>query len=119
MYRVGDILKGESVDANYSDIMSLSFQIDVPEQLHKSKCMIRVIYQNAWQAEPDAYSQDILEGCAYDIPLNVGPKEPQSEISEIISDAMPEGIYDLNGRRLLKPTAPGIYIVNGKKTLVK
>lgn len=118
LYRAGDIMKGEDIDANYSKIMSFSFNVDVPEQIHKSECMIRVIYENAWQAEPDAYSQEITEGCAYDIPLKVEPKE-QSEITEISSDATPEGIYDLNGRRLLNPTAPGIYIVDGKKTLVK
>ena len=28
-------------------------------------------------------------------------------------------IYDLTGRRIDAITAPGIYIVNGKKTLVK
>ena len=28
-------------------------------------------------------------------------------------------IYDLTGRRVEAITAPGIYIVNGKKTLVK
>lgn len=30
-----------------------------------------------------------------------------------------EGIFDMTGRRIDKITAPGIYIVNGKKTLVK
>lgn len=30
-----------------------------------------------------------------------------------------EGIYDLSGRRIEEITAPGIYIVNGKKVLVK
>ena len=31
-----------------------------------------------------------------------------------------EIVYDLNGRRITKkPLAPGIYIINGKKTLIK
>ena len=30
-----------------------------------------------------------------------------------------KAIYDLTGRRVEAITAPGIYIVNGKKTLVK
>lgn len=117
--RIGDIMKGEDIDANYSKIMSFSFNVDVPELLHNSQCMIRIIYENAWRAEPEPYSQEITEGCAYDIPLSVKPKEQQSEIIEVITNAAPEGVYDLNGRRLLNPSAPGIYIVNGKKTLVR
>ena len=30
-----------------------------------------------------------------------------------------EGIYDLTGRKLEQISAPGVYIVNGKKVLVK
>lgn len=34
-------------------------------------------------------------------------------------DAVVEGIFDLSGRRIDEITAPGIYIINGKKVLVK
>ncbi|MCX4330721.1 MAG: beta-N-acetylhexosaminidase [Muribaculaceae bacterium] len=42
-------------------------------------------------------------------------------ITEIATDSRPsaKGIYDLNGRRLNKIVRPGVYIVNGVKTLVK
>jgi hypothetical protein len=30
-----------------------------------------------------------------------------------------KGVYDLTGRKLEQITAPGVYIVNGKKVLVK
>jgi hypothetical protein len=30
-----------------------------------------------------------------------------------------KGIYDLFGRRVVAPTAPGIYIIDGKKKYVK
>lgn len=41
-------------------------------------------------------------------------------VDEVLGDKeQPEGIYDLRGRRIENITAPGIYIVNGKKVLVK
>lgn len=40
-------------------------------------------------------------------------------IDAIGEDSTVEGIYDLAGRKLEKITAPGLYIVNGKKTLIK
>lgn len=41
-------------------------------------------------------------------------------IEEIIGDEqVVEGIYDLTGRRIEEITVPGIYIVNGKKMLIK
>ena len=45
----------------------------------------------------------------------------ESGISEVAADQTPSatGIYDLNGRRLNKIVRPGLYIINGVKTLVK
>ena len=41
-------------------------------------------------------------------------------IEEVLGDdAATEGIFDLQGRRIKDITAPGLYIVNGKKVLVK
>ena len=42
-------------------------------------------------------------------------------MENVTGDAIKEEIiYDLNGRRITKkPLAPGIYIINGKKTLIK
>lgn len=41
-------------------------------------------------------------------------------IEEVLGDEqVVEGIYDLTGRRIEEITVPGIYIVNGKKMLVK
>ena len=41
-------------------------------------------------------------------------------IGEIENDGVaPAGIYDLSGRRLDRISAPGLYIVDGKKILVK
>ena len=40
-------------------------------------------------------------------------------IEEIIESEGTKAIYDLTGRRINEITVPGIYIVNGKKVLVK
>ena len=40
-------------------------------------------------------------------------------IDEITSDSEENLIYDLTGRRIEEITPPGIYIINGKKVLVK
>lgn len=45
---------------------------------------------------------------------------PLSGIDEVEASRMAtEGIYDLQGRKLEKVTNPGIYVINGKKTLIK
>ena len=40
-------------------------------------------------------------------------------IKEVEGDNGVKGIYDISGRKLEKVTAPGVYVVNGKKVLVK
>ena len=47
--------------------------------------------------------------------------ESSTEIEDVTADANKEQIvYDLNGRRITKkPLAPGIYIINGKKTIIR
>ena len=47
--------------------------------------------------------------------------ESSSGIENVTADANKEEIvYDLNGRRITKkPLAPGIYIINGKKTIIR
>ena len=42
----------------------------------------------------------------------------ETGISETVSDVKAGAIYDLSGRRVVKPTR-GLYIVNGKKIMVK
>ncbi len=53
--------------------------------------------------------------------ITVSYAADDSGINEIHSDQRPaaDGIYDLSGRRLSKVGRPGIYIINGQKTLVR
>ena len=46
-------------------------------------------------------------------------ENPASGINGINADSKEEVIYDLSGRRVEQITTPGIYIVNGKKVVVK
>lgn len=114
--RVGDIMKDENVAANYDKLMSFTTHVTVPDDADNDRAIIRVIYENAWRPEPDAYAQNITEGCAYDIPVRI--EKGQSVIEEINAEMPVNGIYDLYGRRLNKAETPGIYIINGVKTLV-
>ena len=43
----------------------------------------------------------------------------ETGIANVAQDGAVEGIYDIHGRKLEQITAPGLYIVNGKKVLVK
>ena len=55
-----------------------------------------------------------------DIVLNLS-LEPSTGIDVVTADANKEEIvYDLNGRRITKkPLAPGAYIINGKKRIIR
>ena len=46
--------------------------------------------------------------------------DPSSGIEEITTEDKKDTIYDIRGNQVTKkPLAPGIYIINGKKTLIK
>lgn len=47
--------------------------------------------------------------------------DSQTVIEEVIAGEAPaaEGIYDLHGRRVARPTSSGLYIVNGTKTVIR
>ena len=42
-----------------------------------------------------------------------------TSIEEIGAETVSEGIYDLTGRRIEQIVKPGVYVVNGKKTVIK
>ncbi|MCM1029428.1 MAG: DUF5013 domain-containing protein [Pseudoflavonifractor sp.] len=51
--------------------------------------------------------------------LEHDPTGINAPASDTNSSAAPQGIYDLQGRRLNAITAPGIYIVNGRKMIIR
>ena len=80
---------------------------------------IRVIYQNAWISLSGPNASNIYEGQAIDIPITV--VDGLSGIDDLMADPAAKrlGTYDLLGRRITGRPAPGIYIIDGKKVLVK
>lgn len=69
----------------------------------------------------------VVDGSTFDIANNVAPRftifhgdDNINSIEETVAEeAQEEVIYDLAGRRIVKPTKAGIYIVNGKKMVIK
>lgn len=103
---------------NYDEVMKVDYTVSVPADATEGDALIRVIYQNAWRDYPAFNAGNILEGCAYDIPVSV--KSEQDGIEEITAgNSVREGVYDLQGRRLEGKLRPGVYIINGVKTVVK
>lgn len=45
--------------------------------------------------------------------------ENTTDIKNIVVESKPKNIFDLTGRRIETITTPGIYIVNGKKVIIK
>lgn len=116
----GAVLPDDTVLGNYHSVMNVSLPLSVPADAEPGEAIIRLIYQNAWREYPAYNAQNIEEGCALDIPVEV--LEVQDGIIEIpcADDAKNEGIYDLQGRRLSsKMLRPGVYVINGVKTLVR
>ena len=69
----------------------------------------------------------VVAGSTFDIANNVAPRftifhgdDDITSIEETLNQKNEEEvIYDLAGRRIVKPTKAGIYIVNGKKMVIK
>lgn len=109
--RIGEIMKDSAPLGNYDKVMTITQKFKTP-LTDSSRGTIRIIYQNAWKPEPTAADKNIVEGIAYDIPINI---KQESAVIELSAPAAPTGIYDLQGRRLDKASRPGIYIIDGKK----
>lgn len=113
----GNKFSGANTLANYDEVMNISQTIHVPSDAKLGKAIIRVIYNNAWKDWPTYDYTNIYEGCAYDIPVEI--TDGESSISDVQVTDGERTVYDLMGRRLTGRLIPGVYIINGKKTLVR
>jgi beta-galactosidase len=113
-------------DADFNDILGnyksliynpLQLTVEVPDDAPAGQARIRIIYQNCWKELAGPADQSIYEGQAIDIPVKVDYPAGIIEIGNV--GASPTGIYDMQGRRLTRANAPGIYIINGKKAAVR
>lgn len=119
---VGNRIDGPSPLANYDLVMNISLPVSVPDNVDDGTALLRVIYQNAWRPLPAFNATDVFEGVAYDIPLRCLAKQLSIEeltASDDDSNQASAGIYDLSGRRVASRPRNGIYIINGKKTIIK
>lgn len=73
-----------NVLCNYNTVMNISHNFSVPDNAWKGASRIRVIYQNAWKGVPDANTQNIFEGMAYDIPVRVS--DPLAGVEDVVGD---------------------------------
>ena len=109
----------DMVLCNYDAVMNIEQPVSVPATVKSGRYLIRVIYENAWMEIPEYNDKNVKDGVAYDIPVDV--EGAADGIDEITAAPAADGnTYDLTGRRVSGgKLVPGIYIVNGVKTLVK
>ncbi|MDE6462224.1 MAG: DUF4981 domain-containing protein [Muribaculaceae bacterium] len=71
----------DGVLANFHQVMEISHNVEVPADAAAGLTRLRVIYQNAWRySSYGPCMQDIHEGMAYDVPVNVVP-DPASIVA--------------------------------------
>lgn len=84
--KYGNHFSGANTPANYATVMNIAQSVSIPSDAKNAKARIRVIYQNAWTALAGPNSYNILEGVAYDIPVNIIAPDPNN-----IEYCTPEG----------------------------
>ena len=76
---------------------------------------------SAWYTNPDAWSNVITKPSSWGASawtLEKSAVQVETGIEEITTTASSNTVYDLSGRRVTNPTN-GIYIIDGKKTLIQ
>lgn len=93
----------EYEEVEYEDVLMTGRAVATPDL-----SVVALSVQNVWDymTEFDAYLFDINAGTS-----GVGSVRPESDGEKVI--------FDLSGRKLNSATAPGIYIINGKKQVVR
>ncbi len=99
---------------NFRRTMAIELPVDVPETAAPGVNYIRVIYQNVNEKLSGPIDQNVVNGQAIDIPVRLPGGDDAINGIELDGSGC-EGIYDLQGRRLLRISRPGIYIVDGVK----
>lgn len=116
----GDGSPAANVLANYNSVMEIKHYFIVPVKQPEGLYRLRVIYNNAWEPIPDADSQSLKDGVAYDILIEVAEKEDTSLAIET-ADPSDAKLFDLYGREVNRENlSPGIYIEqrNGKSSKI-
>lgn len=110
------------------EVLSIDHPVTIPGDAGTGLRYMRVMYVSKANAGTTGSldhitptSTDIQHGCSYDVPVMLS-SIPVS-LEEVVTDAdATDGtdvIFDVQGRRLSKAQAPGIYIINGVKTTVR
>lgn len=110
----------DELSGNYDAVMSHSKRIRVAPSVAPGLYFLRIIFNKVGNKQDSAMVQD-AEGQAIDVPVRVVTE--LNAIDEITADdscgTAPSGLYDLQGRRLSRPGAPGVYILDGRKLLLR
>ncbi len=118
--RYGEMPPTDNVAANYDVIMNIAHDFSVPKGLSPGIGRIRIIYQNAWNALSGPDATDIVEGQAIDIPVEITKGTVGiEEIETVPAKTQNHEIYDILGRRIFGKPVPGIYIIDGKKVMIR
>lgn len=97
---------------NYFRVMNFTKSISVPTTTSEGLHYLRIIYSKIGTTLSDPYDQKII-GQAMDLPVRVG--QPASVVEIQCDRRYPQGLYDLQGRRVNNPRRPGVYIQDGQK----
>ena len=130
----GNLFEGTTVDTNITNDAYVLGVVDGVVGLYNATKNINTDTTNDGTEEEPAVTYEAWKNNANKayLPANVVPVEEQgaayysfrfedgtTAIENVEVESAVNVIYDLTGRRVEAITAPGIYIVNGKKTLVK
>lgn len=97
-------LTGPNVLANYDEVMEISHPVKLPTNLPGGHARLRIIYQNAWRGLDGPNTQNIHEGVAYDIPMEITPYDGNDELTTIPGriEGHPEGTVHPDGNAFVK-----------------